>query len=450
MGSIGLEYSGPTLDTSQAGRPRDIVDSFLQQHPNIDYVRFQWVDYAGVLRARVATKAHFDTIVKSNKPLSCGQVTFSCLPDGSRVPFEPCAVHLLHPDWKSLRVISTSSPGHDSPSYASVMCSIVQKLPGVAPDPDLCPRIALENTVAKAHNQHGIDFLIGFEIEFVVLQDGPDGCLIPFSSHPGTYSAAALRGPSYRYFEECMRNLLDSGIEVREFHAEGSIGQYEVTLAARPPLEAIDELVSAHDIIRTTFANHGLTATMSPKPVMDRQANGSHIHVSIHPPQHEEAFLAGLLSRLPAICSLSMASIASYDRHADFLAGTVVAWGSQNRQVPVRKMRPGYWEIRCADAMANMYLAVAGILAAGLLGKQNNEPLRWNDASYAGSAQASSDKLPANLEQSLSQLKRVCGELSEMLGSRIPGHYLDFKQHEVEALKNLDGQRLRQLLARLV
>lgn len=449
MGSCGVELSGKALNFPQAEKPRDFVDSFLHQHPHVDYVRFQWVDYSGVLRARVVTKAHFHTIVNSNKPLSCGQITLSCLPDGSRVPFEACAIHKLFPDWRSLRIISNSRDD-DIPLYASVMCSIVEELPSGLADPNLCPRIALQNVITKAHSQHGIDFLIGFEIEFVVLQAGPDGSLIPFSSHPGSYSAAALRGPSYRYFEECMRNLSVSGVQVREFHAEGSIGQYEITLVARPPLEAIDELVAAHDIIRATFANHGLTATMSPKPVVDRQANGSHIHVSIHPPQHEESFLAGLLSRLPAICAFSMASIASYDRHADFLAGTVVAWGSQNRQVPVRKMGPGYWEVRCADAMANMYLAVAGILAAGLLGMQNREPLHWKDVSYAGGIQTKSAELPANLEQSLSQLERVSDELSEALGSRIPGHYLHVKRHEVEALKHLSSQQLYQLLATLI
>ncbi|KAJ5565419.1 hypothetical protein N7513_001661 [Penicillium frequentans] len=448
MGSIGDLPSALGLTGIGPDKPRVAVDAFLLRHPGIDYVRFQWVDYSGILRARVVTMDYFQSIVTANKPLRCGQITLSCLPDESRVPFEASSAHLLYPDWSSLRALSNCMD-KKGPSYASVMCSIIEESPGAMSNPNLCPRIALKNVVSRGKKERQLDFLIGFEIEFVVLQSAPDGTLIPFSSHPGTYSAAGLRAPSYKYLEECVQNLSDSGIPVREFHVEGNIGQYEITLAARPPLEAVDDLVAAHDIIRCTFAGHGYTATMSPKPVENRSTNGSHIHVSIHSPNDQEAFLAGMLQRLPAICAFSMPSISSYRRCGDFQAGKKVSWGTQNRQTPVRKLGDGYWEVRCADATANMYLAVAAILGAGLLGSRNEEPLSWEDMSFSSGSKTAYEELPRTITHSLDSLEGVSNDFLEILSSKVASRYLYVKRNEVRALEGLDSYGLSQLLSKV-
>ncbi|KAJ5778715.1 hypothetical protein N7520_001961 [Penicillium odoratum] len=430
MGSIGDLPSALQLSGIGPDKPRVVVNAFLLQNPDIDYVRFQWVDYA------------------VSYEFGCGQVTLSCLPDDSRVPIEASSTHLLYPDWSSLRILSNCMD-KDGPKYASVMCSIIEEDPGGISNSNLCLRIALRNVVSQGATECQLDFLIGFEIEFVVLQSTLEGSLIPFSSHPGTYSAAGLRTPSYKYLEECVKNLSCSGIPVREFHVEGNIGQYEITLAARPPLEAVDDLVAAHDIIRCTFARHGYTATMSPKPVENRSANGSHIHVSIHPPRNQEAFLAGLLQRLPAICAFSMPSISSYRRCGDYQAGTNVSWGTQNRQTPVRKLGDGYWEVRCADATANMYLAVAAILGAGLLGSRNGEPLRWEDMSFSSGSKVTCEELPRTISKSLDSLERISDEFREILSSKVTARYLYVKRNEVRALEGLDSFALSQLLSRV-
>lgn len=71
----------------------------------------------------------------------------------------------------------------------------------------------------------------------------------------------------------------------------------------------------------------------------------------------------------------------SYIRVKSLEAGDWVAWGSQNRTAPVRKIAQGHWELRFADATANMYLAISACIGAGLLGLKNNEELRWKDCS---------------------------------------------------------------------
>jgi glutamine synthetase len=51
--------------------------------------------------------------------------------------------------------------------------------------------------------------------------------------------------------------------------------------------------------------------------------------------------------------------------------GTYVAWGRENREVPIRLSGAGgnyYFELRCLDGTANTYVALAAILESGMRG----------------------------------------------------------------------------------
>lgn len=53
--------------------------------------------------------------------------------------------------------------------------------------------------------------------------------------------------------------------------------------------------------------------------------------------------------------------------------------GDHNKNVLVRKMRDGYFELCCIDFMSNTYLAVACYIAADLLDITAKEPLEQKD-----------------------------------------------------------------------
>jgi glutamine synthetase len=60
--------------------------------------------------------------------------------------------------------------------------------------------------------------------------------------------------------------------------------------------------------------------------------------------------------------------------------GTHICWGIENREAPVRACPYGdgreyNFEIKCIDGTANPYLAVAAILAAGMIGVKDSYPL---------------------------------------------------------------------------
>jgi glutamine synthetase len=205
-------------------------------------------------------------------------------------------------------------------------------------------------------------------------------------------------------------------------------------------------------MIKRVFARHGYMATMSPKPVSfdERQYNGQHTHISISPPTKEEAFLAGILGRLSAICALGMPYEVSYSRLKPKLGGNVIGWGTEDRDVPIRKIKAGHWEMRNVDATSNMYLTLAAIIAAGLLGIENSEPLKWKDNSIP-SVQRTAElcRLPCGLEDALDELEKRSEELGRMMESSILKHYLFVKRSEIGETRKLSPDKLKNLLVEM-
>lgn len=134
----------------------------------------------------------------------------------------------------------------------------------------------------------------------------------PLSHH---YAVAGMWDSTFRHVEKRVRNLIAAWVKIHDFHAEGASGQYEISLAPLPPMEAADEIVRAHDIIKTTVAAEGYIATMIPRPRLARQSNGEHIHISLQSNDNqrtEESFLAGCLRWISAICAVTLTYILNH------------------------------------------------------------------------------------------------------------------------------------------
>jgi glutamine synthetase len=333
-----------------------------------------------------------------------------------------------------------------------------------------------------AADKFAINILVGFEVEFEIMQRSTDGALVPLSTGLGRYAASGLRDPSFTLVEEAMGILLGSGVGIQTFQTEGRRGQYEISLSPKSPLSAIDEVVLVQDCLKQFFADHGYVLTMSPKPVAGRrQAVGLHTHLSIDPATQEESFLAGLLAELRMLCAFCLPQMLSYDRVQPYLGGEEVAWGTEDRKVPIRKIGPGHWELRCVDATANMYLALAGVLHAGLLGLEQKKALQWHDTalprvkpfnepshlcrssgikgtaadkeSGASDTSSTQELLPLTLEAALEyleqQLDNEVADFNTMTQSDIIRHYLELKKYELSRVRQMEPQVMRELLIEL-
>src|SRR5690606_22550945 len=122
--------------------------------------------------------------------------------------------------------------------------------------------------------------------------------------------------------EQALDYLRDTEVQIEQVHAESAPGQFEVVLPAQPPLRAVDTLIYVREVIAAFAAAEGYRMTLHPKPFPAATGIGAHAHMSIVSPGGEhpvvyEAFYAGVLAHLRAICAFTYSNPTSYDRVVD-------------------------------------------------------------------------------------------------------------------------------------
>ena len=429
---------------------RSELQSLLDWHSHVRFVRLQWLDLSGILRCRIFTVDHCKSTASAGRPLSLAPLAMICMVDGNPLDtYEASGTNLLTPVWDSLRLTNSSTDRKGRFQYATVMCTLTESSPKYFNKGSTrCPRSILYRTLDRAREEYGLSFRLGFEVEFIVAQRNSNGNLTQAEVNAGRNAVAGCQASHFRYVEESVCELQAMGIPVQQFHPEGYRGQYEISIAPLPPMEAVDAYVATRDAIRNVCARHGLVASMYPKTLDTHPASAAHTHISLEPKNHEANFVAGILGRLPALCALSMANVDSYLRREE--AGQWVSWGTQSRDVPMRKVSPGHWEIRSADTTANPYLYLAAYISAGLLGIQNAEPLTWGDTQRWSSELLYdemerlniSEMMPLSLHEALSKLEHESGGLKKVLGDIVP-QYLHLKRKEAELVEgwNLEQRK---------
>ncbi|CEO58556.1 hypothetical protein PMG11_03270 [Penicillium brasilianum] len=439
-----LTATGPSLDS------REILNKFRKDNPATKFLRFQWQDYSGVLRGRVVPMDTVLAQISKGGPLKATGLALCVSLTNNLIPSTPLDGQFwMLPDWSTLHPTAT-------PGSAQVMCALDFTVPATGPvSREVCPRHVLNKVLQQAHEDWGLKFLVGFEVEFVVMKANPStGKTERCSQGWGLFSIAGLRDPCYQYVEQCVSQLEALGVDIQAIHTEGQRGQYELALGPRPPLEAVDQLVLVHSYLKDTFARHGYVVTMVPKPVASESlANGQHTHLSLQPtrPDLEESFLAGILKRLPSLCSLCLPQDVSYERLLPFVAGgNTACWGTETRFAPIRKIESCRWEIRNIDAMANMYSTLAAIIGAGLCGLAGREPLLWPDLGDPANKDAPrGEPLPKNLEEAIALLDGDAFGLAVVLGRPIIDRYVEMKRFELSKLEVMDPESARELFIEL-
>lgn len=435
--------------------PSWMLADFLAANPEVRYIRYQWVDFSGILRVRLLPKAYSVQLASTNSPLVLPPFAQGLLVNDIPMPdTKPAGRDRLYPDWTSLRRTNFGVNGNH---YASVMCWVSESN---CEEPDMgvqrCPRTILQRVLTQAKEMCNLDILVGFEVEFMVMGTSSNGDRHPAGPSDCGYSASSVRDKSFRYVEECVESLGRMKVDVLQFHSENTRSQFEISMAPLPAMEAVDSLVSSQEVIKNVLAKHGHQATMYPKPFAELGANGSHMHLSISPADAEDQFLAGMLRRLPALCGIAMPVHDSYTRLSRlYEAGEIVGWGWHDRTLPIRKIKKGHWELRFLDGTTNVYLALAACITAGLQGARKHEELLWKDCASVpnrklcdGEKMTDSDlyrPLPKSLKESLGCLKETLGDLGELMGNQVLERYVQVKEYEEEAMGALDEEQRRRL-----
>lgn len=427
----------------------ETLQTFLRKNESTKYIRLQWIDFSGILRTRFLPVTRCVQIAQGFEEYLLPQVSMiipvstapKCFPTSNDLE-----IWKLRPDWSSLRRCGFR------PKHASVMCFLEHE---EAEDIyDKCPRKLLSRALERLEGEWGTKVLAGLEIEFMLLDQNsqPLNQLDRLNSYQTT---AGLRGQTLDIVEEVIDNLKESSINIHHFHTE-THDQIEFALSPEPLLDAIDSFILAQETIRTVFIRHNIKATMTPKPLLDGPTNGVHLHMSVNESTsfHTDRFLAGILSHMKSLCAFGMANFDGYVRTAKDAAGAWVGFGTENRDLPVRKISERHWEFRMMDSTSNPYLFAATVLLAGMTGLREKMDLAWQDCNVfphslderARAKYGLDQSMPDSLQDALESLKA-----DESSRAWIPGDllhsYISVKEKEVEVFQKMtDGERRARFL----
>ncbi|HEY2983666.1 MAG TPA: glutamine synthetase, partial [Jatrophihabitantaceae bacterium] len=241
---------------------------------------------------------------------------------------------------------------------------------------------------------------------------------------------------------------------------ECNFGQHEIAFKYDDAITTCDN----HSVYKTgakeIAAQQGAALTFMAK-YDAHEGNSCHIHLSLRTADGEpvfagdrdggvstvfEQFLAGQLAALREMTYLFAPNINSYKRYQpDSFAPTAVKWGRDNRTCALRVIGHGpslRFENRVPGGDVNPYLAVAGMIAAGLHGIENELPL---EAPFTGNAYAADAEQVPQLLSDAAHLFRSSDLVRKAFGDDVVDHYANAARVELAAFNAAvtDWERVR-------
>ncbi len=145
-----------------------------------------------------------------------------------------------------------------------------------------------------------------------------------------------------------------------------------------------------------------------------------------------KAFIAGQLAHARELTLLFAPQINSYKRYAvGSFAPTAIRWGKDNRTCAFRLVGHGpslRLENRVPGGDVNPYLAVAGMVAAGLHGIQDDLP--FEEAFVGNAYNSDSNHVPASMAEALDAW-RSSEWIRETFGQEVQDHYTNMAMVEL-------------------
>jgi glutamine synthetase len=310
-----------------------------------------------------------------------------------------------------------------------------------------CPRGVLKKIISKA-NLLEYEYRTRPELEwYFITKDLKPG-------DKGTYMDMLPKDKFQDLRRQITDDMINMNIDVKTIHHEVGLGQQEVEFVANDALQQADNVQTAKLITKVRAFYKDLISTYMPKPFEYLAGNGLHIHQYLTKNGENifsdkakgisdilRYYIGGIQHHVNAISAVLNPTTNSYKRLTPHHEAPVyVSWGIGNRTALIRV--PGYEnsariEYRAGDAMMNIYLGSAVLLAAGLDGIKHktepNEPTSKNvDLLNAKERKdLAIAKLPVSLEDSLQAFEKS-SFIKKTLGKELMKIYLDLKYSELQ------------------
>lgn len=415
---------------------KEFIKREIEKH-DIRFIRLQFTDLLGALKSVEVPVSQLDMVLDN-----------SVMFDGSSIEG---FVRIMEADMFLCPDLNTFLIVKDK--IARLICD-VHKTDGTIFPGD--PRSNLKRIIKEMNDLGFKDFNIGLEPEFYLLKLDENNNPTKIPNDTSSYfdlSAIENKGDCLRDIVLALENV---GFEVEAAHHEVGPGQYEVNFKYAGVLEACDNLQTYKHIVRDVASKYGLYASFMPKPFADKAGNGMHTNCSLTNDQDENTFydekdelqlsqtcyhwIAGIMKHASALSAITNPIVNSYKRLTPgYEAPCYVAWSTENRstfiRIPASRKAATRTEIRSVDCVANPYLAMAVILAAGLDGIKNKievpQPSFINI--FALSKKERQELGIQNLPNSLKAALDAFEEdqvLIDALGDHISNKFIEAKQKE--------------------
>lgn len=422
-------------------------------------MRFLWCGNDGTVRAKASALQGLEGRIRSGIGLTVAMQAMNALDQLQPVEgMGPVGEIRLVPDPETFRILP----------YAPATGAMLVDQLTLGGEPAPVDQRAFLKRMAARLAERGTWLEVGFENEFSLATE-VDGSYVPVDSSL-CFSTIGVTA-SQDYVDELVQALDAQEIPLEQYYAELGHGQQEISTAHRPALEAADEQLWVRETVRAVAAGRGLVASLAPKPWPEVAGNGMHMHFSLwdaesrrnrfHDPSVADhfsaegrAFLAGVLEHLPGLCGLTAPSFNSYHRIVpQFWAGAFTCWGHDNREAPLR-LPSLFWgmeeattnvELKAGDASCNPYLALGGLIAAGLDGLERGleppEPIEVDPATLPEAEREARGirRLPASQRDALDALE-ADAVLMAALGPVLAASYLAVRRSEWDAYSAGDDE----------
>jgi glutamine synthetase len=362
----------------------------------------------------------------------------------------------MAPDFNTLRYL----PWHEG--TAMVVADLVDHHKhGIS----VSPRTILKTQLDRL-DKAGMVALCGTELEFIVFNDTYEEAwnkgykdLTPANQYNIDYS---LIGTSR--VEKLLRAIrlgMDGAdLIVESAKGECNLGQHEIAFRYEDALTTCDNHVIYKMGAKEIAAQQGCSLTFMAK-FNEKEGSSCHIHLSFRDKKGNavmagdagdglsalgRSYLAGLQLHMKELTLLFAPNINSYKRYqAGTFAPTAIKWGRDNRTCALRLVGEGLSlrvENRVPGGDVNPYLAVAGMVAAGLDGIEKSLEL---EPIFQGNAYAlDTNRVPTSLQEAR-DLWANSSWVRETFGEDVQKHYTHMANTELDAFSRAvtDWERVR-------
>lgn len=259
-----------------------------------------------------------------------------------------------------------------------------------------------------------------------------------------------------------IRNSMDAaGMYCEGVKGECSLGQQEIAFRYDKALVTCDNHSIYKSGAKMIADKHSQAITFMAK-FNEREGNSCHIHISLRDMDGGAVFadksdsigmskmfrhfLAGQIKLLREFSLLYAPNINSYKRFvAGSFAPTAVAWGLDNRTLSLRVVGQGHGmrvEHRVPGGDVNQYMAVSGLIAAGIYGIENE--LELEEMTTGNAYKADKPHVPGTLREAADLFDKST-IARQVFGDDVVDHYVHSARVEIAAFDSAitDWERVR-------